>query len=143
MAHKEVTFLVVDDDDLDFKILKRAFKNLKINNAIIRATDGIEALDMLKGRVDHPAVERPFIILLDLTMPRMGGLEFLDAIRADEDLKKTVVFVLTSSNMERDIEDAYARHVAGYIHKGNPEADFQAAIGMIDHYWRVVELPVE
>ncbi|MEQ8227485.1 MAG: response regulator [Rhodospirillales bacterium] len=137
--YREVTFLVVEDDDLDFKILKRAFKNLKITNPVRRAHDGIEALDILKGQNGQEKISLPYLILLDLKMPRMGGLEFLDNLRSDPDLHKDIVFVLTTSDAESDVDEAYKQNVAGYIKKGDPEEGFEEAIRMIDHYWKVVE----
>lgn len=140
LGYREVTFLVVEDDDLDYKILQRAFRNLKITNPVRRAHDGIEALDILKGRAGQEKIHLPYLILLDLKMPRMNGLEFLDALRADPELHKDIVFVLTTSNAESDIDEAYKLHIAGYIRKGDPEEGFEEAIRMIDHYWKVVEL---
>ena len=137
--YREVTFLIVEDDDLDFKILQRAFKNLKITNPVRRAHDGIEALDILRGPNGQEKISLPYLILLDLKMPRMGGLEFLDNLRSDPDLHKDIVFVLTTSDAESDIDEAYKQNVAGYIKKGDPEEGFEEAIRMIDHYWKVIE----
>lgn len=137
--YREVTFLIVEDDDLDFKILKRAFNNLKITNPVRRAHDGIEALNILKGQNGQEKISLPYLILLDLKMPRMGGLEFLDNLRSDPDLHKDIVFVLTTSDAESDIDGAYKQNVAGYIKKGDPEEGFEEAIQMIDHYWKVIE----
>lgn len=141
MPHSEATFLLVEDDDVDVMHMKRSFKKLKIANPIVVANDGIEAMDMLLGRNGHEAMSKPYIVLLDLNMPRMNGLEFMKTIRADPTLKSTVIFVLTTSNDEQDKFKAYENHVAGYIVKSEAGQSFLDALGMLDRYWRVVELP--
>ena len=139
--NKAVSFLIVEDDDLDFRILSRAFKTLKIANPTRRAKDGVDALEVLRGENGHSALLPPYIILLDLRMPRMDGIEFLDHIRQDPNLRKSVVFVLTTSDTQSDIDAVYEHQVAGYIQKSDPESGFLAALTMIDHYWRIVVLP--
>lgn len=138
---KTVTILMVEDDDLDFKAFQRALNNMRLANPVKRATDGIEALEMLRGENGQDQIDRPYMVLLDLSMPRMGGLEFLDEIRNDPALTGSIVFVLTSSASDYDVTEAYKRHIAGYITKGSPENGIEEAIKMIDHYWRVVEFP--
>lgn len=135
---KEVTILLVDDDDVDVMGVTRALKKLKIINPIVRAHDGIEALELLR-RSD--VVPRPYIILLDINMPRMNGLEMLAELRKDELLSDSVVFVLTTSKIDEDKVIAYKNHVAGYIVKTRVEDGFMRIIDMLDHYWRIVELP--
>lgn len=142
MPHSEATFLLVEDDDVDVMHLKRSFKQLKIANPMVVANDGIEAMDMLLGRNGHDALPKPYIVLLDLNMPRMNGLEFMKTLREDPVLKSTVIFVLTTSNDEQDKFRAYENHVAGYIVKREAGQSFLDALRMLDRYWRVVELPV-
>jgi CheY-like chemotaxis protein len=138
---KSVTFLLVEDDEVDVQAMRRAFMRLRLANEMVVTRDGIEALDLLRGN-GRPALERPFIVLLDLNMPRMGGIEFLEVIRADAALNDAVVFVLTTSAEERDRVDAYRNHVAGYIVKQElSSGGLLDAIDMLDRYWRVVELP--
>lgn len=137
MPHNELTVLLVEDDEVDIMAVKRAFDKAKIANPVIVAHDGIEALEKLRSG----DVSRPFLILLDLNMPRMNGLEFLDEIRNDDDLKASVVFVLTTSKAEEDKWAAYQRNIAGYIVKENVGREFLDAVSLLDHYWRVVELP--
>ena len=86
-------------------------------------------------------VPRPYIILLDLNMPRMGGLEFLKEVRADPGLSDSVVFVLTTSDDDADRCQAYRQHIAGYCVKSRVGADFLELTGLLKAYWRVVELP--
>lgn len=137
----DVTFLIVEDDEVDIMALERTFFQLKISNRKVIAKDGVEGLEVLRGEGGREKIEPPFIILLDLNMPRMNGLEFLEEIRNDAALHKSVVFVLTTSDDDRDKVSAYEKHVAGYIVKSDPSSGFMKAITMLDHYWRVVELP--
>lgn len=138
---KEVKFLLVDDDEIDVMAIKRAFSKLRLANEVVVANDGVEALDVLRGENGKTKLEPPYLILLDLNMPRMNGLEFLEVIRADPELKHALVFVLTTSTDDKDRVAAYDKHVAGYIVKARTESSFSEALKMIDHYWRVVEFP--
>lgn len=138
--YKEVTILLVDDDDVDVMGVQRALKKLKILNPIVRARDGIEGLELLR---DPQAVKRPYIVLLDLNMPRMSGLEMLAELRKDSALSSAVVFVLTTSKADEDKVEAYQQHIAGYIIKSQVDDGFLRVMEMLDHYWRVVELPIE
>ena len=138
-ATKTVTILLVDDDDIDAMGVERALKKLKISNPIVRARDGVEALELLE-RPD--AVKAPFLILLGMNMPRKNGFELLDILRGHPTLSCSVVFVLTTSNDDQDKMAAYRKHVAGYIVKNKVEDGFMQLIQMLDHYWRVVEFPV-
>ena len=133
--------LHVEDDDLCLMGLERAFKAAKIANPIHFALDGIEALEMLRGTNGRARLPRPFIVLLDLNMPRMDGIEFLKEVRKDEELKKSIVFIMTTSNADEDKVAAYNLGVAGYILKSNPANAFMEAAALLDTYWRVVELP--
>jgi CheY-like chemotaxis protein len=138
---KTVQLLHVEDDTLCLMGLNRAFKAAKIANPVSFAHDGIEALEMLRGTKGRPRLSRPFIILLDLNMPRMDGIEFLRELRIDEELKKSIVFVMTTSDADEDKVKAYNLGVAGYILKSNPANAFLEATALLDTYWRVVEFP--
>jgi CheY-like chemotaxis protein len=133
--------LHVEDDDLCIMGLVRAFKKAKIANPISFAHDGIDALQMLRGTTGRERFARPYVILLDLNMPRMGGVEFLKELRKDEDLKKSIVFVMTTSGAEEDKVKVYNLGVAGYILKSNPANAFLEATALLHVYWRVVEFP--
>jgi len=137
----EVNILLIEDDEVDVMALKRALRDLKIANQLFRAEDGIEGLEMLRGTNGKNRLTCPYIILLDLNMPRMGGLEFLDELRADPDLKSSIVFIMTTSSADEDRARAYDRNVAGYVLKNNPGHSFLRAVTMLDHYWRVIEFP--
>ena len=140
MVNKDATILLVEDDEVDQLAMRRAFEKLKIKNTLIVAEDGIEGLQILRGKSDVK-IERPYLIILDLNMPRMSGLEFLKELRADDNLKEAVVFVLTTSRDENDMLGSYNLNVAGYVVKSNLAGSFMEAVNMIEHYWRIVELP--
>lgn len=137
LAYKQVSILIIDDDEIDVQSFKRTFAKLKIANPVYRARDGVEGLELLRSR----NVPGPYIILLDINMPRMNGLEFLSQLRQDPVLTSAVVFILTTSVADEDIFEAYRLHVAGYIPKQEMDSQFLTVIGFLDHYWRVVELP--
>ncbi|WP_020162147.1 response regulator [Cycloclasticus pugetii] len=134
---KDVTLLLVEDDDIDAMTIERGFLKQRIANPIVRAYDGIEALELLRSN----KVSRPLIILLDLQMPRMGGIEFLKQLRADETLSDLVVFVLTTSKSEEDMLSSYKQHIAGYFIKGDSGEKFLDIVNVLDSYWKIVQLP--
>ena len=138
---KTAQLLHVEDDDLCLMGLNRAFKAAKIGNPVSFAHDGIEALDMLRGTNGRPRLARPFLILLDLNMPRMDGIELLKELRKDSELKKSIVFIMTTSDADEDKVKAYNLGVAGYILKSNPANAFLEATALLNIYWRVVEFP--
>jgi CheY-like chemotaxis protein len=128
--------LLVEDDEVDVTALRWAFDKLKIANPVVVAADGVEAWEMLRK------LPRPYLIITDINMPRMNGIELLRKIRATPDLRDAIVFVLTTSNDEQDKIDAYNLNVAGYMLKSDMGTSFTRAISLIDNYWKVVEFPV-
>ncbi|MEL6904083.1 MAG: response regulator [Planctomycetota bacterium] len=130
-------FLVVDDEEVDRIALARGFRRAGFHCELTMARDGKEALGLLQSE----SVERPFLVLLDLNMPRMGGFALLDAIRADSSIRKTVVFVLTTSDDDADIENAYRKGAAGYVVKGQSGDTFVGLASLLERYWRTVRLP--
>ena len=134
---REVSLLMVEDDDIDATALRRALQKLKLLNPTYRAKDGLEAIELLRSG----QIPAPYIILLDLNMPRMNGLEFLEELRSDPQLTQSVVFVLTTSKTDEDILAAYKEHVAGYLLKQRMDNDFLQVVSLLNHYWRIVEIP--
>ncbi|MEA2698282.1 MAG: hypothetical protein QOI66_2553 [Myxococcales bacterium] len=133
-----LNILLVEDDEIDVENVKRAFRKNNIANPLWIAENGIEALQMLRsGTV--PAPRR--LILLDLNLPRMNGLEFLHALRNDPALASLPVVVLTTSNDERDKVDAFNMNVAGYLLKPMTFTAFAELMGALNKYWTLVELP--
>ena len=134
-SSKVVTILLVEDDEVDVKALKWAFEKLKVANPLVVASDGVEALELLRE------LPRPYLIITDINMPRMNGIELLRKIRQSEQHRDSIVFVLTTSNDEQDKIDAYDLNVAGYMLKTDMGTSFSRAISLIDNYWKVVEFP--
>ncbi|MCA9837231.1 MAG: response regulator [Trueperaceae bacterium] len=141
MDTKHIHLLLIEDDEVDAEAIQRAFERQRIANPFTVVADGIEALKCLRGEEGYERLPRPYMILLDINMPRMNGIEFLQTLRKDPDLSSSVVFVLTTSNSDEDKMAAYREHIAGYLLKSRAGADFLQLIEMLDAYWRVVELP--
>ena len=137
---KAVNILLVEDDNIDAKAFLRAMKKLKISNPVTVARDGVEGWELLKG-TGEKTIERPSMIIVDINMPRMNGIELVRKIRGDAELHDMIVFVLTTSNDDQDKFDAYNLNVAGYMLKSNIGNSFMGAVGLVDQYWRVVEFP--
>ncbi len=121
--------LLVDDDEVDVMNVQRAFARHGAQNSLHLASNGVEALQRLR---DGSIPERR-LILLDLNMPRMNGIEFLRALRADPALHSSVVVVLTTSNEERDKLEAHALAIAGYLLKPVSYAAFADAMAALEH----------
>jgi CheY-like chemotaxis protein len=134
---KPLNVLLVDDDDLDVENVRRAFKKANIDSPLWVAGDGEEALRMLRG-TEYPPERR--IMLLDLNLPRISGIELLREIRNDPRLQSLSVVVLTTSNEERDREDAYRLNVAGYLVKPVAFASFVELIATLNRYFSLIEL---
>ncbi len=142
MEDKLVNILLVEDDTVDVMNVERAFAKNNIQNPLFLAKNGIEALAMLRGTHGTITISpRPQIILLDLNMPQMNGLEFLKEIRKDPVLKSISVFVMTTSIDDRDRCEAYNLNVAGYILKPVSFEKFVAAVSILDSYWKLCEQP--
>ena len=129
--------LLVEDDRVDAMTVQRALKQIKVINRLDIAVDGEEALAVLRD----PGREKPCIILLDLNMPRMNGIEFLRAAKEDEALRPIPVVVLTTSKDEQDKVDSFNLGVAGYMVKPVDYAQFVEVVKTIDLYWTLSELP--
>jgi len=128
--------LLVEDDLIDSMTVKRALKEIKIANEIILSENGEEALETL-----NTIQMLPCIILLDLNMPKMSGLEFLAIIKNDSRFKMIPVIVLTTSKQEKDKIDSYKHSIAGYIAKPVDYMQFVEALRVINLYWTLSELP--
>ncbi len=137
-----VHILLVDDDEVDRQDIQRIFVKNKVGNPLHTATNGLEALNKLLGQNGETKLSpAPKIILLDINMPKMNGIEFLKAIRNDPELKSLMVFVLTSSNDERDKIEAYKLNIAGYILKPLQFSDFAQSVSVLNLYWTLLEFP--
>jgi two-component system response regulator len=144
MMTDEKTIFLVEDNDADADLAVRAFRRAKITNPLIRARDGVDALDYLFGRGKYAAKdarELPVVVLLDLNIPKISGLEVLKAIRADERTKHLPVVILTSSNEDRDRLGAYNEFANSYVLKPVDYDKFVAAALQLSLYWTVLNAP--
>ncbi|MEO7362313.1 MAG: response regulator [Gemmatimonadaceae bacterium] len=136
--NRRLNILLVDDDEVDVMNVRRTFEKGRIMNPLFVAHDGEQALELLRGD-DFPRARR--LILLDLNMPRMSGIELLKVIREDPELHATSVVVLTTSDDERDKVDAYNLNVAGYLLKPVTLGTFVEVMAALQKYWQLVEMP--
>jgi CheY-like chemotaxis protein len=129
--------LLVEDDEVDAMTVSRALSELKVANKLVHRLNGEEALEYLRDDTQ----EKPCVILLDINMPKMNGIEFLKIAKNEDDLRKIPVTVLTTSKAEQNIVDSFELSVAGYIVKPVNYEKFVDAIRIIDLYWTLSELP--
>lgn len=129
--------LLIEDDDVDTLLAKRAINELKLVNPIVRKINGEDGLAYLRDKNN----EKPCIILLDLNMPRMNGFEFLKIIKADEAFKKIPVIILTTSDTRENINDSFALGAAGYIIKPVDYQQFIEAMRTVNVYWSLNQMP--
>lgn len=128
--------LLVEDDVVDAMTVSRSFRELSIGNEVVHRVNGVEALEYLK-ETDRP----PCLILLDINMPKMNGIEFLERVKKSSSHRRIPVVVLTTSNDQRDKLEAYNLGVAGYMLKPVDYRQFVSVVKEIDSYWTVSELP--
>ena len=129
--------LLVEDDNVDAMTIKRAFKELKITNELVRTVNGEEALKYLQNENN----KKPCVIISDLNMPKMNGVEFIKAAKSDDSLKNIPVVVLTTSKQEQDKLDTFNHSVAGYMVKPVDYMQFVEAVRAINLYWTLSEIP--
>lgn len=140
----KTSVLLVEDNDDDVQLTLRAFEKHKLANNIHVATDGQEALDYLFRRGEHAGrdpLDMPQVVLLDLKLPRVDGLEVLKQIRADPRTRNLPVVVLTSSNEERDLVESYRLGANSYVRKPVDFRQFTEAAQQLGLYWMVLNLP--
>jgi CheY-like chemotaxis protein len=141
----ERIILLVEDNPSDVELTRRALARKQIDNKMLVARDGEEALEMLlglsTGNEKTESVTRPAVILLDLNLPKVGGLEVLRRLRAEPETKLIPVVVLTTSNEERDISASYALGANSYIRKSIDFMAFAETIGQLGRYWLTINEP--
>ena len=140
---RDMNILLVEDNELDIVILKRGLKKLGMENSLVCAKDGIEALQILNNQPDDQELQCPYVILLDINMPRMNGHEFLAELRASERLKHARVFVFTTSDSKKDVDLAYKNNVSGYIVKPNSSSELSNVLQSLQRFWEICENPSE
>jgi CheY-like chemotaxis protein len=112
-----VSFLLVEDDQFSVEFFRLYFAAKGFSNPVYWAGDGVEALDILRGQNNREKIPEPYIVFLDLDMPKMSGIELLKILRNDDCLKNTTVYVFTASSDDNDVQSAYSLNVAGYFLK--------------------------
>ena len=135
---KTLHILLIEDDEVDVMNVRRAFQKNHIANPLYVAGNGVEGLEMLRNGA---VPEGRRLVLLDLNLPKMNGIEFLRAVRADPALSATSVVVLTTSANERDKIEAYSLNVAGYLLKPVTFVNFVEVMATLNKYWTLVEMP--
>lgn len=141
---KPFDILLLEDEPADAHLVRVSLKESRVLCNLHHVLDGQEGLDFLQRKSPHEAAPRPDLILLDLNMPRMNGREFLRVVKADETLRDIPVVVLTTSEVERDVEASYKSGASGYITKPVDMEQFVAAITQLSDYWFVLaRLPRE
>ncbi|MFV8326349.1 response regulator [Flavobacterium sp. ZS1P14] len=136
MTQRLVNILLVEDDEVDVMNVKRAFSKNNIKNPLFVAGNGVEALEMLDDKI----IPLPKIIILDINMPKMNGIEFLKVLRENERLKNISVFVMTTSNEDSDKIKAYNLNVAGYILKPLSFEKFVVSVSTLNNFWQLCEM---
>ena len=129
--------LLVEDDRVDAMTVRRAFKQVRIPNPLHHVENGEEALEFLKNEKN----EKPAIILLDLNMPKMNGIEFLQVIKNEQDFQTLPVIILTTSKEQKDRINSYKFGVAGYVVKPVDYQQFVEMVNAIKTYWSLSQLP--
>ena len=130
------SILLIEDDIVDVMSVKRALKDINVTNPLYHVENGVEALEFLRDK-EKP---RPTIILLDLNMPKMGGIEFLSVMKKDEKIRRIPVIVLTTSQAEYDKIQSYDLGVAGYMIKPVDYQQFMEVIRAMCMYWTLSEV---
>ena len=142
MSEQTITILHVEDDQVDKMVIERVIKRLNLTNNLLHASNGEEALDMLRGTNGKKKLEQlPKVILLDINMPKMNGLEFLKELRSDPSLSFISVFVLTTSNDDQDRKEAYEHNVAGYFVKPVDISQFETTFLTLSNFWKICVWP--
>ena len=137
--HKSRPLLLVEDDQVDARAVKRALGDLNMADSVVHLPNGEEALAYLRSGVN----ERPCLILLDLNMPRMNGIEFLREVKNDPSLRRIPIVVLTTSREDRDVLGTFEQSIAGYMVKPIDYPRFVKTIKAITEYWSLSVLPAE
>ena len=142
----EVEIVIVEDDPNDAELIMRALRKHNLANRLVLLKDGAEAVDFFFGRgayADKPVPATPKVLLLDLKLPKISGIEVLQRIKADERTRNIPVVMLTSSREERDLKDAYALGVNSYVTKPINFEEFAKAVAELGMYWLMLNKAAE
>ncbi len=142
MGEKQLAILHIEDDQVDRMVVERVIKRLNIASHLYHAPNGEEALDLLRGENGQKKPDpMPQVVLVDINMPRLNGIEFLKELREDNDLKHLNVFVVTTSNDDEDKKQAYFYNAAGYILKPVDINQFESTFKILADFWKLCERP--
>lgn len=141
-AARPLHVILIEDDEVDAEAITRAFRALNVVVKTTRFNDGRAALDALRGEWGKHLQSEPYLIMLDLNMPRMNGLAFLDELRKEPVLRRSIVFALTGSDLDEDKAAAYDRRVAGYLVKSSLGRDYSGLRELLDVYYQAIEFPI-
>ena len=133
--------LLVEDDEIDAECVVRGFRRQGLEGPITIACNGLEALAKLRCGCTQNSLKQACLIITDVNMPLMNGIEFLQALRSDPNLCRSIVFVLTSSDLAVDKSAAYAERVAGYLRKADLAQNFPDLVRLFNTYQSIVEFP--
>jgi len=136
---ESISFLILEDDQVDAEAIRRAFSTLGISNQLIIVKDGIDALTCLRGSEEQGKLTSPFVIFVDLIMPRMSGLEFLDHLKEIPEAQSAPVFVMSGSSDQDDIFRAYSHDITGYIVKSDPVKSIRKALEILEYKWLLMK----
>jgi CheY-like chemotaxis protein len=133
--------LLVDDDEADVEAIQRAFHQEELNMPITTAMDGKDAWAILQGEAGASSLSTPYLILLDINMSSMKGLEFLRKVRSDPELNRTIVFVLSNSDNPDLVKKAYQNHISGYIHKDKLRTHSSELVYLLHQFQKLNQFP--
>ena len=137
----DMNIFLVEDNDLDVEILKRGLRKIGATGSLVRACDGLDALEILVEDASARTLPRPYVILLDINMPRMNGHEFLEVLRTKSELKDARVIVFTTSDSKKDVGRAYQNNASGYIVKPSGASELQNVLKALQSFWSICESP--
>jgi CheY-like chemotaxis protein len=141
MAMQPLQIRLVEEDDVDVKVLLRGFQRQGCPPKVTVVHDGLEALEALRGREGQNPPRRPHLIITDLNLPRMNGLQRIQALHQDRLLRRSIIFVLSSSALDVDTAAAYNQHIAGYLLKSNLKEQAAGLLKLIESYRELVAFP--
>lgn len=140
-ADHQIQIVLIDDDEVDVEAVARLLRKHRLPYDLVTFSNGSEAKNALAGSFGQELAKQPYLILLDLNMPRMNGIELLDWLRAQPHLRRAIVFAFTTSEAQQDCRAAYDRQVAGYLVKSHLGSGYAALARILDTYTHAVLFP--
>jgi CheY-like chemotaxis protein len=141
IIEKQVQIVLIDDDEVDVEAVARLVRVHNLPYNLVTFSNGSEAKNALAGNFGYELMRNPYLILLDLNMPRMNGIELLDWLRRQPHLRRSIVFAFTTSEAQQDCRAAYDRQVAGYLVKSHLGAGYAELAHMLDTYTQSILFP--